>query len=483
MSEPSDANTKGDYSRQLFGRQVIYTHETSIHKGNVVDVLNKAIKIHDVNRADIDYLYNYLRGVQPILKRIKHHRPEINNRIVENHALEIVEFKKGHVFGEPVQYVRRGEGERISDQVARLNEYMFAEDKSSRDKELAEWFYICGTAYRMILPDTSLDQDEDDSPFELDTLDPRATFVVYGSGFGKPPLMGVTYIKNDDNQLVFSCYTKDMYYKIIDDKIVDQQPHVLGDVNIIEYPANSYRLGAFEPVTELLDAINRTVSNRLDGLEQFVQAFIKFVNCDIDEEQFTALREMGGIKITSDPNRPADVDIIASQLDQQQTQVSKDDLYQMVLTICAMPGRRKGASTGGDTGQAIMLRDGWSEAESQAKDVELTFKKSEKRMLKIALKIVRETRGDVDLRLSEIDIKFTRNKNANLLVKTQGLQNMLQSGLHPHVAIAHSDLFSDPEQVYLDSKPYLEKWLHAKAKEQSGDGGAEIKITPGGEDA
>ena len=137
----------------LFGRKVIYSNEKEVTKANVVDVLNSAINTHKKNAAEIDYLHKYLRGVQPILHRQKTHRPEINNKIVENHALEIVDFKKGHVFGEPVQYVRRGEREGISTQIAKLNEFMFAENKSNSDKELAEWFYTCGTAYRMILAD------------------------------------------------------------------------------------------------------------------------------------------------------------------------------------------------------------------------------------------------------------------------------------------------------------------------------------------
>ena len=64
--------------------------------------------IHQQNSWDIDYLYNYYLGDQPILNRQKDIRPEINNKIVENHAMEIVDFKKGYVFGEPIQYVRRG---------------------------------------------------------------------------------------------------------------------------------------------------------------------------------------------------------------------------------------------------------------------------------------------------------------------------------------------------------------------------------------
>ena len=156
---------------------------------------------------------------------------------------------------------------------------------------------------------------------------------------------------------------------------------------IIEYPANKSRLGAFEVVLGLLDALNTIASNRIDGIEQFVQAFMKFVNCDIDEEEFKALKELGAIKIKGEPGNPADVDIVSSELDQTQVQVTKNDLYQMVLIICwhALTGTPP-ARSAGDTGQAVMLRDGWSAAEQRAKDTELVFKRSEKRFLKIALK-------------------------------------------------------------------------------------------------
>jgi len=92
----------------MFGREVIYSSESIITGANVKEVLTKALLIHNKNQAQIEYLYQYYRGNQPILHRKKIIRPEINNKIVENHALEIVDFKKGYVFGEPVQYVRRG---------------------------------------------------------------------------------------------------------------------------------------------------------------------------------------------------------------------------------------------------------------------------------------------------------------------------------------------------------------------------------------
>lgn len=91
--------------RTMYGRQVIYTDAKEIDKENVVEVLEKALQTHRRNRSEIQYLYDYYKGKQPILNRVKEVRPEINNKIVENNANHIVSFKVGYLMGEPVQYM------------------------------------------------------------------------------------------------------------------------------------------------------------------------------------------------------------------------------------------------------------------------------------------------------------------------------------------------------------------------------------------
>lgn len=80
-------------ARALFGRRVIYTDVAEINAGNIIDVLQKALFVHLQNSADIDYLYRYYRGDQPVLYREKEVRPEICNKVVENRANEIVSFR------------------------------------------------------------------------------------------------------------------------------------------------------------------------------------------------------------------------------------------------------------------------------------------------------------------------------------------------------------------------------------------------------
>ena len=438
------------------GRRVIKMSVKEITKDNLQEVLRKSLDIHNLNSGDIDYLYKYYKGDQPIRYRMKEVRPEICNRIVENRANEIVSFKVGYLCGEPIQYVSRSGDENIVKQVNLLNEYMFAEDKASQDQEIVEWQMICGTAFRMVLPDGSDDLDE--APFEIYTLDPRNTFVVYSSEIGNEPLMGVKYYVDDDNVKHYSVYTKDNYFTIDGDLLTNVQPHALGDIPIIEYPANNARLGSFEIVLPLLDAMNNVASNRMDGVEQLVQAFIKFINCDISKEDYQEFLELGAIKVKSVDGQVADVGVVTTELNQTQSQTLKDDYYNAMLTICGMPNRNGSKSTS-DTGAAVVLRDGWSDAEARAKDSENVFKRAEKKMLKLVLRICEDLR-DSTLHLRDIDMKFTRRNYEAIQSKSQVLISMLQEPkIHPQLAFQHSGMFSDAESAYSMSMKYYEEQM------------------------
>jgi hypothetical protein len=71
---------------QLFGRVEVLTGVDEITRDNLQMVLSECMAVHWFNAAQIDYLYRYNRGMQPVVNRKKATRPEINNKVVENHA-------------------------------------------------------------------------------------------------------------------------------------------------------------------------------------------------------------------------------------------------------------------------------------------------------------------------------------------------------------------------------------------------------------
>lgn len=455
--------------KRLYGRQVIYADykANELNKEIIEKILNDKFYIHEKNAEEINYLYNYYKGKQPILGKTKVVREEINNIVVENNALFAVEFKKGYVFGEPIQYVQRGDI--ANNQVAILNSYMNAEKKHGKDSDLAEWLYIAGIGTRMILAE----DDNEDSPFSIYNLDPRTTFKVYENGVGNKELFGCTYFIQDDGTKKGSIYTKNKVYEFVGDlgkfKVNEIEneykgAHILGRVPIFEYQLNKSRLGILEIILSMANALNQISSDDLDGLDQFIQSLVVFVNNDVDAETFKELMKLGAVKVKSEnASLPADVKLLVNQLDHNNTKTVYDRIYNNMLTIIGVPTSKK-TTSGGDTGQAVQLSEGWEMANDRAKQDEESFKTTATEELKLILNICEKApaSGITNLKTKDVDIKFTRHKLDNLLVKTQSLLNMVKAGMAFDSALIISGLCSDPNEVYLKSMDFYggqDKWI------------------------
>ena len=444
----------------LFGRDVIYTKQDDVTAENVLDVLLETKEAYLKNRGEIEYLYKYFKGDQPVLRRKKAVRPEICSKIVENRALEIVEFQTGYLCGEPIQYIARNGKSAVANSIARMNDYMVSDSKGAKDKSLVEWAMICGVGYRIV----TATEPGDDKPFELHTLDPRDAYVIRSRKIGNKVLAGVHCGVNKDNETVWSVYTNRSFFEVVNDRIVKEEPHALGLVPIVEYKLNNAMLGVFEPVIPILDAINTVSSNRVDGIEQFIQYLVKFINCDIDKETFAALQDLGAISIKSIDGSNADVEIMTQELNQQQTQTLVDHMYKTVLTICGMPSMGSGETSDSSNNGAALIKGGWTLAEARAKDQELMFKQSERDMLRVALKFADGDEG-VSLKLSDIDIKFTRRNYENIQTKAQVLCEMLNNDkIDPRLAFSHCGMFTDSEEAYTLSMKWYETQMNEMAK-------------------
>ena len=451
----------------LKGRREIFTDVKEITKENICEVFTEAFNVHLLNASEIKYLQEYERGVQPVLQRVKEVRPEINYKIVENHAAEITAFKVGYVFGSPVSFVQRASvdidgknGAADDAKISVLNEMMYEEGKAAQDKALGKDISVCGVGYRIVLPKkvkTGI------SAFNMLRLNPQTTFVVRFNDIYRKVAVAFSYVTLKDGSIRAGAYTDKYYFELEGNQssvhIVEEKPNRIG-IPIIEYKNDDERMGCFERVISLLDALNEATSDRVNGLAQFVQSILWMNNCEIDSAQMEQLKDKLGLLTKSEPGNPASVQYLTATLDQAQTQTLIDYLYEQILQIAGVPGREQ--STGGNTGQAIMLSNGWQIAEQHARITTTTFIESELEMLKVVLKICSLTEtGDIAaLKLSDIDVKFSRNRTDSLLVKTQGLMNQLQAGIHPLIAITNCGLYSDPQSVWNDSKPYLGKWLY-----------------------
>lgn len=449
----------------FLGRDEIRTTTRVIMPENVLKVLQKAIPVFESNKKDIEYLYNYYLGLQPILGRTKLVRPDINNKVVVNHAEEIVSFFNGYIFGDPIVYAGRSEAD-CSTGIQELNAWNSENDKNTLDIELGTWLNICGIGFEIALPKSDAEMQEGESPYVRTVLDPREAFVVYYNGIQKVPVIGVKVVDTSNTDVDYSrlycVYTEDSYYEIPSTMLGSgaipyRMPNPVGLVPIIEYQANLARRGRLEPVIPIMDALNVLASNRMDGIEQFIQSILLLRNIDLSGEDVEKLSQFGAIKYKDvDPSTPGEVRYITAELNQEGAQTLKQDLYESLLIISGMPNRNGGSSTS-DTGQAVIYRDGFFAAEVKARETEKFYDRAEKNMLRVILRIASEIKG-FSVHLQNVEVKFTRRNYENTQAKAQVLTTMLANEkIAPRLAFVYSGMFSDPEAAWKESMEYYEE--------------------------
>ena len=434
-------------NKVMFGRKIIYSTEPVITDENVAGVVEQAYIKHLINRGDIEYLWNYYKGKQPSLYRVREVRDELTCHIVENRANEIVSFKVGYIAGKPIQYISSVNGDDISETVGKLNDLMRIIGKATKDKELIEWCMICGLGYRYVVQNKNPLLK---SPFNIYTLDPRNTFVIRKNDFSQEVLAGVNYVTDDNGQVTFTVYTPTKVYTIVKgDNKATVRANLFGVIPIIEYQNNAARQGAFEIVLTMLDAINDFDCARNEAVQQFVQSLMVLYNCQVEDGTTAdAIRQAGMILLKSTGDNKADIKILAEQLDQAQNQTLKDDMYQSILQIVGVPSQSNGNTGDSSNNAAVVLRNGWEGAETRAQAFETMFHLPEQETLTVVSILCRGIAG-MDFDPSNLEVKFTRRNYENILSKSQTLVTMLNNDkVHPQKAYEASGLFVDTEDAY-----------------------------------
>jgi SPP1 family phage portal protein len=214
-------------------------------------------------------------------------------------------------------------------------------------------------------------------------------------------------------------------------------------------------MACFEAAIPLLDEINNIVSNACDGVEQFIQSLAIAVNCEFPEDTtITDIRKAGMIALRSIGENKADFRVLTEQLDQTQTKVLVDRLYDQALRISAMPARSSGQSTQSTTGAAVLANFGWYQASSAARNSEDLYMESNRQFDAIVVDILKR-KGLLDISINDFEPMFSHGETENVQGKAQAYQTLMAAGMHPELAMAKSGISNDPVKDAAMSEKYI----------------------------
>lgn len=490
---------------KTFGRCTLYANytEKQLLEGTqqekdakVLDILTNSIEIHNNNKSESEYLYNYLYGDQDIKFKEKLTRTEINHKSVENWAWAFMDWKKAFLLGKPIQYAPL---DNVGNQeISILNKYNVFEDKDQKDQELYEDIFAVGRAFRY--NNHSKVTEDDEAPFDIINLDMLNTEVVYSSAIGHEQLLAFVvtskkYITQEINPDTgkpepkskdyneYTVYTRNMQYTI-DDKlltlrIIDRKPIIQNIHLITEYYFNKKRMSLLEICKDIFDDINYVENMDEDDIEGFVNSIMVFTNAEISKEGMDAIQKYGAVSIKSTDQKKASVELLQSRLKSLDTQIYYLRKLSALHAILSVPeATQNGSISNAETGKAVLTGQGFTSASVRVENEEKAFKKCDRNALKVILRICKNAKdsGIKELKVSDIDIKFSRDLSDNLLVKTQALINMQTANIPPQVANAVVGLFSDPvsvtklQELYIQQKQLLQQEIDARKTNNNTNG-------------
>ena len=467
---------------KTFGRTTIYskyTQEellagtTDEQANKVLGILIDAIPVHETNKLETQYLFDYYKGNQDIYReKQKHTRPEIDNKTVENWAFAFVDFKKAFLLGKEIQYVAL-DGQN-NEEIDTLNNYVRFEGKKSKDIDLYEDVLVSGRGYRFVTKDAITDDNE--VPFEIINCDAAQTEVVYSSKLGNEQLLEFVETGMQDTITVvdeltgetkeeiidyneYTVYTKN-YKFVFDNKNGDLEYRpeqtkikIIKDHSIVEYYVNRLRLSLIEIGKDIFNDINYLESLDKDDMEQFVNAIMIFTNAKIDEKGLQMIKQLGAACINSTDTKKASVDLLQQRLNASDTQVYYNRLLNSLHQILGVPqASDNGNIETGDTGKARLTGQGFLSAGIRIQNDETKFGDADLKSLGIIIKICKATEnsGIRNLKITAIQPKFQIDMSENLLVKTQALQNLYECHIPRNFANSIINLFPDPNAVTME---------------------------------
>jgi SPP1 family phage portal protein len=214
--------------------------------------------------------------------------------------------------------------------------------------------------------------------------------------------------------------------------------------------------GDFELAIEVADAINMLAADALTDVDNVIKSLLVILNAELQEDEATKARKNRILQLIGQPGVDVDAKFIYQQLDSNGMQNLREYFEEAYRTIVGIPDRKTRSGGGGDTGDAVKLRDGWADIEIVARIKESYFKIAKKKQIAVAIKIM-QLLGMVSksFKLEDIDVTLPRNKHDNIQTKAQTFATLMGTKeIAPSDALAFADLTTDVSGVISRGKEY-----------------------------
>lgn len=244
-----------------------------------IEDIFEMVQQHNMLKPAYDTLRDYYRGRHVILNRTFEDEFKPNNKIVHNFPKLIVDNSVSYFMGKPINYVSKDDT--FKDKIEEISEYNNEDDENA---ELAKLTAMYGHAFEIAWHDI-------EGQIRYKAVKPSDVLYLRSMDIEEKPVCAVHYRAVDkgrtgEYKFFMTVYTTSTIQEYVGDgnqpnsqmKLVSSKPHYFGRVPVIEYLANEDRMGDYETVLSLIDAYNLAVSDSVNDINYFNDAYLLLKN-------------------------------------------------------------------------------------------------------------------------------------------------------------------------------------------------------------
>ena len=401
------------------------------------EVVSEAVRLHKSrllpNYIDNEDMYMSDHDILHIPRK-EPWKPD--NRLVVNYAKYIVDTFSGYQIGVPAKITH--EDERVQQFI---QDFRDRNDMEDSEFELAKISDIFGHAFLYLY------QDEEGQT-RCTYNSPVNMLIVHDSSIEERPLFAVRYAFNQDEQTGYG-------QVITGSEIIEaefqldgsctfksRESHIYASLPVVELIENEERQGIFDSVKTLINALNKSASEKANDVDYFADAYLKVLGVEIDSEDAMNIRDNRIFNLWK--NSPDGTLPDVAFLDKPNSDTTQENLIHLLkesIFAISMVANMSETDFGNASGTALAFK--LQAMDNLAKMKDRKMQSAFNRLYKVVFSVPKT--GIYEDAWIEIDYKFTRNVPRNILEEAQ-IVSQLSGQVSDETKLSVLSIVNNPQE-------------------------------------
>ncbi|WP_345759057.1 phage portal protein [Bacillus sp. PBIB1] len=290
-------------------------------------LLMKCLRKLRENQETYKTYEEYYNGHHSIMRNYAMNESRSNMKVVVNFFKKFIHDEIAYALGNPVTYISLDGNSQLIDVI----DYNFSHWSKIHDQKLMLEATKFGEAYE-------IQYTTRDNEFKCAVLTPMNCFVIEEGDVEKDVILALHIYKNDlfsDNEKVDVYISNSILHFDVDGSdnliYVGQRTHIFDTPPIEVTSANHERTSMLDDIKSENDAYNNTLSDLVNEVSDFRQAFLKITGAKITDEEAAKFKKTGILQVPTQ----ASVDYLIKKIDDKFVQNLLEELEEKMYKLAS----------------------------------------------------------------------------------------------------------------------------------------------------